>query len=212
MSKPGRRRAVFLDRDGTINEEMGYMNHLTRFHMFPYSAAAIRRLNEAGWPVIVITNQSGCARGFFPEEMIGQVHDRMTTELSAGGARIDAIYYCPHQMSDACNCRKPLLGMLEQAAREHNLELAGSWGVSDRYADLEMAHAVNGRSALVLTGYGRGEYEWNRSKWPRQPDYVVENLEDAVDAILGSRERPRDGARALSRNDAREPSRHKEPQ
>ncbi len=204
LSKPGRRRAVFLDRDGTINEEMGYMNHLTRFHMFPYSAAAIRRLNEVGWSVIVITNQSGCARGFFPEGMIHRVHERLTTELSAGGARIDAIYYCPHQKSDACNCRKPLLGMLEQAAREHNLELAGSWVVSDRYADLEMAHAVKGRSVLVLTGYGRGEYEWNRSKWPRQPDYVAENLEAAVNAILGLRERSHDRSR--------EPSRYKEPQ
>lgn len=212
LSKPGRRRAVFLDRDGTINEEMGYMNHLTRFHMFPYSAAAIRRLNDAGWPVIVITNQSGCSRGFFPEEMIGQVHDRLTTELAAGGARLDGIYYCPHQMSDACNCRKPLLGMLEQAASEHNLELTGSWVVSDRYADLEMAHAVNGHSVLVLTGYGRGEYEWNRSNWPRQPDYVAENLEAAIDAIISSREFARDPSREAGRDSSREFSRDKEPQ
>lgn len=178
------RRAVFLDRDGTISEEMGYMNHLTRFHVFPFAVAAIKRLNEAGWPVVVVTNQSGCARGFFPEEMIHRVHDKLTTELAAGGARVDGIYYCPHQKSDGCTCRKPLLGMLERAAQEHGLELAGSWIVSDRYDDLRMAEGIGGRSVLVLTGYGRGEYENNRGKWPRQPDFVAENLEVAVDTIL----------------------------
>jgi D-glycero-D-manno-heptose 1,7-bisphosphate phosphatase len=178
------RRAVFLDRDGTISEEMGYLNHLTRFRLFPFAAPAIRRLNEAGWPVIVVTNQSGCARGFFPEAMIHRVHEKLTTELAAGGARLDGIYYCPHQKSDNCACRKPLLGMLQRAATEHALELAGSWIVSDRHADLQMAEAIGGRSVLVLTGYGRGEYEHNRGKWPRQPDVVAENLEVAVDAIL----------------------------
>jgi len=178
------RRAVFLDRDGTISEEMGYMNHLARFHLFPFAAAAIQRLNQAGWPVVAVTNQSGCARGFFPEEMIHRVHDKLTSELAAGGARLDAIYYCPHQGKDNCSCRKPRLGMVERAAREHALQLAGSWIVSDRYDDLRMAEAMSGRSILVLTGYGRGEYEWNRGHWPRQPDFVAENLAGAVDTIL----------------------------
>lgn len=178
------RRAVFLDRDGTISEEMGYMNHLSRFHLFPFAAAAIKRLNEAGWPVIAVTNQSGCSRGFFPEEMIHRVHDKLTAELAAAGARLDGIYYCPHQRSDGCNCRKPLLGMLDRAAREHSLSLRGSWIVSDRHEDLRMAEAIGGRSILVLTGYGRGEYQWNRSTWERQPDFVAENLAVAVDTIL----------------------------
>ncbi len=186
------RRAVFLDRDGTISEEMGYLNHLTRFHLFAFAAAAIKRLNDAGWPVIVVTNQSGCSRGFFPEEMIHRVHDKLTTDLAAGGARVDAIYYCPHQKLDNCNCRKPLLGMLERAASEHRLELTGSWIVSDRNDDLRMAEAIGGRSVLVLTGYGRGDYEWNRSQWPRQPDFVAENLEVAVDTILSQCEFSRD--------------------
>jgi D-glycero-D-manno-heptose 1,7-bisphosphate phosphatase len=186
------RRAVFLDRDGTISEEMGYMNHLSRFHLFPFAAAAIKRLNEAGWPVVVVTNQSGCSRGFFPEEMIHRVHDKLTSELTAAGARLDAIYYCPHQKTDNCTCRKPLLGMLERAAAEHGLALPGSWIVSDRQADLETAEAIGGRSILVLTGYGRGEYEWNRGKWARQPDFVAENLAVAVDTILSQREFTRD--------------------
>ena len=184
------RPAVFLDRDGTISEEMGYMNHLTRFHVFPFAAAAIQRLNQAGWPVIVVTNQSGHSRGFFPEEMIHRVHDKMITDLAAGGARLDGIYYCPHQKSDGCDCRKPLLGMLERAAHEHNLSLAGSWVVSDRYEDLTIAPAITGCSILVLTGYGRGEFEWNRSTWARQPDFVVENLAVAVDTILSSPAQP----------------------
>lgn len=184
MSDSAPRRAVFLDRDGTICEEMGYLNHITRFRMYPFSAAAIRRLNDAGLPVVALTNQSGVARGFFPEELIERVHEKMTAELAAGGARVDGIYYCPHSSSDNCNCRKPQPGMLERAAREHNLAVEGSFLVSDRYADLEMLQMRGGRGILVLTGYGRGEYEWNRSRWPAQPDFVAEDLSVAVDIIL----------------------------
>ena len=179
-----KRRAVFLDRDGTIAEEVGYANHISRFIVYPFAAAAIRRLNEAGLPVIVVTNQSGVARGFFPESLIGQMHDKMVEELAAGGAHVDGMYYCPHIRDDQCSCRKPLPGMLELAAREHNLEISGSVLVSDRYNDIQMGHETGCRTILVLTGYGRGDYEWNRAKWPRQPDHVVENLADAVEIIL----------------------------
>jgi len=179
-----KRRAVFLDRDGTIAEEVGYLNHLSRFQLFPFAGPAIRRLNEAGWPVIVVTNQSGATRGFFPETLIHQVHDRMVAELAAQGARIDGVYYCPHHSEQRCDCRKPKPGLLERAAREHGLEMAGSFVVSDRYADVQMGQSVGCSGILVLTGYGRGEYEWNRGNWPRQPDAVVENLTAAVDRIL----------------------------
>ena len=179
-----KQRAVFLDRDGTIAEEVGYANHISRFVVYPFAAAAIRRLNEAGLPVIVVTNQSGVARGFFPESLIGQMHDKMVEELVAGGAHVDGMYYCPHIRDDQCSCRKPLPGMLVLAAREHNLEVPGSVLVSDRYNDIQMGHENGCRTILVLTGYGRGDYEWNRAKWPRQPDHVVENLADAVEIIL----------------------------
>ncbi len=184
MSDAGARRAVFLDRDGTISEEMGFLNHLSRFHMFPFAPAAIRRLNEAGVPVIVVTNQSGVARGYFPESLVHRVHEKMRTELAAGGAHVDGIYFCPHRPDDACGCRKPHPGMLERAAREHELELAGSYVVGDRYDDLEMAQRIGGHGILVLTGYGRGEYELHRSAWSKQPDHVAEDLSVAVDAIL----------------------------
>jgi D-glycero-D-manno-heptose 1,7-bisphosphate phosphatase len=181
------RRAVFLDRDGTIGEEMGYVNHVDRFQVFPYAAEAIRHLNEAEIPVIVVTNQSGIARNIFPESLVHEVHKKMVAELAAGGAWIDAIYFCPHKSEDACVCRKPNPGLLEQAAREHGLELPGSWVVGDRYADLEMGHAAGARGILVMTGYGRGEYELHRGAWPRQPDALAANLSDAVRQILRNR-------------------------
>src|SRR5712691_5838866 len=156
-----RRRAVFLDRDGTLCEEMGFLNHLSRFQMFPFAAPAIRRLNEAGVPVIVVTNQSGVARGIFPELLVHLVHEKMTAELAAAGAHLDAIYFCPHKSEDAC-----------------------SYVVGDSYRDLEMAQRVGSRGILVLTGYGRGEYELHRNEWATQPFGVAENLDVAVDLIL----------------------------
>ena len=146
MSENGLLRgAVFLDRDGTIAEEMGYVNHVDRLQIFPFAAAAIRQLNEAQVPVIVVTNQSGVARNIFPVSLVHEVHQKMISELAAGGARIDAIYFCPHKSEDACECRKPNPGLLEQAAREHALDLASSWIVGDRYADLEMGHVAGAR-------------------------------------------------------------------
>ncbi|HEV2288477.1 MAG TPA: HAD family hydrolase [Candidatus Acidoferrales bacterium] len=186
MSSAERKRpAVFLDRDGTIAEEMGYANHLSRFTIFPFAARAIRRLNEAGIPVIVVTNQSGVARGFFPESLVQEMHKKMKAELAAGGAHVEGIYYCPHIRDDNCDCRKPLPGMLTRAAHEHGLDLGASSLVSDRYDDILMAHSVGSSGVLVLSGYGRGEYQWKKDGWLRQPDHVVENLAEAVDIILG---------------------------
>lgn len=178
------RAGVFLDRDGTICEEMGYLNHISRLRIFPFAARAIRRLNEANLPVIVVTNQSGISRGIFPESLVVEIHQRMTEELVAQGARLDGFYYCAHTRQDDCDCRKPLPGLLLRAAREHGIDLARSFVVGDRYGDIELAHAVGGRGLLVLTGYGRGEYELHNEEWPRQPDSVVEGLPEAVETIL----------------------------
>jgi D-glycero-D-manno-heptose 1,7-bisphosphate phosphatase len=178
------RRAVFLDRDGTILEEVGYLNHPSRYYLYAFAPAAIRRLNEAGIPVIVVTNQSGVSRDFFPEALVREMHARLASDLAAAGARVDGFYFCPHIGADNCECRKPKTGMLERAAREHGLRLAGSFVVGDRYGDMELAHNAGCRSILVLTGYGRGDYEYHRAGWPRLPDHVVENLADAVEIIL----------------------------
>ena len=178
------RPAVFLDRDGTIADEVGYLNHLSRFRIFPFAAAAIRRLNDRNLPVIVITNQSGVARGYFPESLVQAVHDRMTQELAASDARLDAVYYCPHETKDACECRKPKPGMLQHAAREHALDLSRSFVVGDRYGDVQLAHSVAAKAILVRTGYGAGEIEWHAAKWPLQPDFIADDLSAAVDWIL----------------------------
>ena len=178
------RPAVFLDRDGTIAEEVGYLNHPSRFRMFPFAAAAMRRLNEAGLPVVVVTNQSGVGRGYFPESLVHSVNELMKKDLAAAGARIDAIYYCPHTSADHCDCRKPKTGLLERAAREHSLDLARSFVVGDRYGDIKLARNVRARAILVRTGYGEGELAWHSAKWSTQPDFVAEDLSKASDWIL----------------------------
>lgn len=179
-----RKAAVFLDRDGTVAEEVGYLNHADRFRMFPFAGAAIRRLHKAGLAVIVVTNQSGVARGYFPESLVRKVNECMQQELTAAGARLDGIYYCPHGSADGCNCRKPKSGMLERAAREHNLDVPRSYVVGDRYGDMELAFRAGCKAILVRTGYGLGEETWHAHDWPRQPDAIVESLEQAVDWIL----------------------------
>jgi len=176
--------SVFLDRDGTISEEVGYLNHASRFRIFPFVATAIRKLNEAGLAVVVVTNQSGVGRGYFPESLVQTVHDAMTQQLTADGARIDAIYYCPHVKADGCDCRKPGTGMLKLAAREHAIDLSRSFVVGDRYGDIELARNAGAKSILVQTGYGAGELEWHAAKWTVQPDHVAETLTEATEWIL----------------------------
>ena len=191
MSDNDKRRAVFLDRDGTVADEVGYVNHITRFRLYPWSAEAIRRIHSAGLAAVVVTNQAGVARGYFPEELIRQVNEKMKQELAAAGAPLDAVYYCPHHPAvgeppyrQQCHCRKPLPGMIEAAVRDLGLQLDGSIVIGDRYTEVEMAHRLGLRGALVLTGYGRGEYEYMRGGWPRSPDWVAENVLDAVEKIL----------------------------
>jgi len=190
VSMQMKRPAVFIDRDGTISEEVGYINHPSRFRVFPYSAEAIRILNDNGWLAIVITNQAGVARGYFPEEMIASVHDRLKTDLA--NAQLDAIYYCAHHPSVGeppyrfdCDCRKPKTGLIDCAARDFEIDLEASWMVGDRYSDVELARNAGLHSAFVLSGYGRGEWEYQRNAWKHQPDIVCENLLEAVNRITG---------------------------
>jgi D-glycero-D-manno-heptose 1,7-bisphosphate phosphatase len=184
-------RALFLDRDGTVSEEVGYINHISRFRVFPWTAEAIELARRAEWKVILITNQAGAARGYFPLSLVDEVHRHLQQQLAVHDAQLDGIYYCPHhpeavvpELKMRCKCRKPRPGMLLQAAEEHSLDLRQSWMIGDRYLDGEMAHSAGARSAFVLTGYGRGEYEYAHHRWPRQPELIAENLLTAVQAIL----------------------------
>jgi D-glycero-D-manno-heptose 1,7-bisphosphate phosphatase len=191
----GARRAVFIDRDGTISEEVGYVNHVTRYRVFPFAAEAVRALKRAGWLAILVTNQAGVARGYFEESLIGEVHKVLAAELERGGARLDAIYYCPHHPTVGeppyrldCDCRKPRPGLILRAASDFDLDLSRCWMVGDRYSDTELARNAGVRSAFVLTGYGRGELEHQSSAWQNRPDLVAENLLEAVKKIVMSDE------------------------
>lgn len=189
--RPPGRPAVFLDRDGTICEEVGYVNHLERLRLYPWTAKAIRKLNDAELPVIVVTNQSGVGRGYFREALVRQVHENIARELAAAGARVEAFYYCPHHPNAPveayrveCNCRKPATGLVEKAARRFRIDVKSSHVVGDSYRDMRLGFNAGARTILVLTGYGRGEYEHQSRTWPRQPDLVVETLLEAVEKIL----------------------------
>lgn len=155
--------------------------------MLPGAAAAIARLNAAKLPVFVVSNQSGVARGYFPESVVAEVNALMERDLAKAGAKVAAIYYCPHGSADKCECRKPKLGMVERAANEFDIDPARSFFVGDRKSDIELGHAAGGKSVLVRTGYGEGELAWHVDGWPRMPDFVAADLNEAVDWILGGR-------------------------
>ncbi len=185
------RPAVFLDRDGTINEQMGYINHLSRFHLLPGVARAIRLLNQAGVAAVVVSNQSGVGRGYFPVSLVDEVHARMKDELAREGAKVDGLYFCPHhpeakveEYRRACDCRKPKTGMFDAAAREFGLDLSASYVVGDRWTDLKAAHNCGATGVLVLTGYGRGDLLYLAPAEVVQPQYVAEDLHAAVQWIL----------------------------
>lgn len=183
-------RAIFIDRDGTLNEDIGYVSAPEELILFPWAAQAVRLINRAGLKAIVITNQSGIARGRYTEETLNDIHSTMLELLSRQDARIDAIYYCPHHPEAGsaryrldCDCRKPKTGMLETAAREHRIDLADSFVIGDKASDIELARNAGARSALVLTGYGRETRE-HPDRWPCKPDIIAENLLEAAERIL----------------------------
>lgn len=155
------RPAVFLDRDGTLNVEKEYLHRWEDWEWIPGAIDAIKRLNEAGYLVIVVTNQSGIARGYYTEADVLALHQRVDEDLRHHGARIDAYYYCPHHPQHGavrdCECRKPEPGMLLAAAREHDIDLTRSFVIGDKAADVEAALAVGATPILVLTGYGQQE-------------------------------------------------------
>jgi D-glycero-D-manno-heptose 1,7-bisphosphate phosphatase len=153
--------------------------------MLPGAAAAVAKLNRANYPVIMVSNQSGVARGYFPESVVTEVNQLMQRELEKSGARLTAIYYCPHASADACDCRKPKLGMVQRAAEEHSIDLQRSFFVGDRRSDIELGHNAGGKSILVRTGYGEGEFTWQMGKWPKAPEFVAIDLAEAVEWILG---------------------------
>jgi D-glycero-D-manno-heptose 1,7-bisphosphate phosphatase len=175
--------AVFLDRDETIIRDPGYLSDPNGIDILPGAAEAIRVLNESGIPAIIITNQSGIARGFFKEETLEAIHKRLTTLLAGQGSRIDAIYYCPHHIDGireeyrlACTCRKPQPGLLLRAAEDFGLDLMHCYLVGDKPIDIETIHKVGGKGILVGTG--------KDTVLKTKADFMAASIKDAVHWIL----------------------------
>jgi D-glycero-D-manno-heptose 1,7-bisphosphate phosphatase len=183
------RPAVFLDRDGTMIEEVGYLDAITRVKFFPWTIDAIRALNRAGLPVVVVTNQSGIARGILDEALVEATHRHLAERLEAGGARVDAYYYCPHHprgsvaaFARVCDCRKPARGMIDRAVADLGLDAARSFVVGDKWIDVQLGQAVGARALLVRTGGGAAEER--RPLEGVSADAIVDNLAAAASWIL----------------------------
>jgi len=185
-----RNPAVFMDRDGTLNLDIGYIANPADLLLYPFAGQAVRLLNESGLRAIVVTNQSTVARGYCSEEMIDRIHEKLRNDLHKEGARLDAVYYCPHhphigeeRYQVDCQCRKPKAGMLHQAEREHGIDLGHSYVIGDKTLDIEMARSVGARGVLVLTGFGRDSIRRLEGK-PMQPDLICKDVLEAVRMIL----------------------------
>ena len=187
---------LFLDRDGTINEEVDFVTSAKGLHLIPGSAEAIREANELGLTVIIITNQSGVARGLLTEDQLLEIHKSLLDKLDDAGAHIDAIYYCPHHPEFGvgeyridCQCRKPRTGMLTMAAKEFSLDLARSFVIGDRMIDVQTGNNAGASSVLVLTGYGRTELELCKENGARVA-HVAEDLKDAMNYVRSAVRQP----------------------
>lgn len=182
---------MFLDRDGTVSREAGYINHPERIELLPGSATAIRQLNDRNVLAILTTNQAGVGRGYFTEDVLTRIHDRLQEQLAMKRAKLDAIYYAPthpdakvQQYRRHDEMRKPGTGMIERACREFSVDLSRSYVVGDKSTDIEFARNAGIKGVFVLSGYGLGEYEHQRHEWKVEPDHVAEDLREAVSWIL----------------------------
>jgi len=183
------RPAVFLDRDGTIIEERGYLDRIELLELFPFTCDAIRLLNRAGFATVVVTNQGGIGRGIIDEPFLRHVHETLDVRLAAGNARIDRYYFCPHhpdavipELRRKCGCRKPASGMIEQACRDLSLDPRRSVTIGDRRLDILCGNSAGTRSVLVRTGHGA--HEEAMPPGAARPDAILNNLMEAVGWIL----------------------------
>ena len=177
-------KAVFLDRDGVINQKPPEGEYVTRwadFHILPGVAQGIALLNRSGFSVIVVTNQRCIAKGLITAAELEEMHQRMTDSLAQSGARVDATYYCPHEMEPACDCRKPSPGMLQSAARAHAIELPSSWMIGDSDIDVEAGRNAGCRTARLLA---QAESQEEPGRSSNSADIVAPSLLDAIGLIL----------------------------
>jgi D-glycero-D-manno-heptose 1,7-bisphosphate phosphatase len=183
-----KRRAVFLDRDGTILQQIAYLHQPELVRLVPGAAGALRRLEAQGWLRILVTNQSGVARGMFSLEDVAAVNDRMRNLLQAGGADLEGIEICPHHpdYTGPCDCRKPASGLVRRAAKRYGIDLACSWMIGDRLDDLAAGRVLGLRTILVRTGYGREEERAATPEQLAEITRVVDDLPAACDFLLAA--------------------------
>ena len=172
------RKAVFLDRDGTVSRYTEYCRRPQDFELQPDAGAAIRRLNEVGLLVVLVTNQSAIGRGWLTLETLQRIHEKMHRQLRRQGARVDAVYVCPHHPADGCGCRKPEVGLLLQAVSEWQIDLSSSYVVGDRWLDIASGHAAGCTSVLVCSGHPQEPGHEVR------PDFEAQTLSEAVAWIV----------------------------
>jgi D-glycero-D-manno-heptose 1,7-bisphosphate phosphatase len=184
-------RAVFLDRDGTVNEEVGYLRDLADLRLITGAGAAIRRLNDAGLKVVLVTNQSGVARGYFPESLVHEAHERLDQMLRTDGARIDAVYYCPHHPTEgksrytmACDCRKPGTGLIDRAAHDLGINVKQSYVVGDKWSDVELGQRAGAHAILVRSGFAPDDPGNIRPDHIHDPDLMANTITEAVEWII----------------------------
>lgn len=170
-------KAVFLDRDGTINRDVPYCSRPEDFDLLPGAAEAIELLNEHGFKVVVVTNQSGIARGYFTEGMLASIHDKMQKELAKHGAHVDAIYYCPHHPDDNCECRKPKPKMILQAVRDLDIDLSQSYVIGDSEMDVELARRAGCKAGIRVDGPG-GTGDWVATSFRDAVQWVVQRAKE----------------------------------
>jgi D-glycero-D-manno-heptose 1,7-bisphosphate phosphatase len=171
---------VLIDRDGTLNVEKQYLSHPDQLEFIPGSAQALKRLEDRGIGVCVLTNQSAIARGYFDQAQLNKVHERLVKLLANYGVALKGIYYCPHAPDDNCDCRKPMPGMIFRAMADHHFNASHAWVIGDKESDVQMGRAVGAKTILVRTGYGKEFEPFTRA------DYVVDDLSAAVELILSS--------------------------
>lgn len=171
------KKAIFLDRDGTLIEEVNYLHRTEDLRFFEYTDESVKLLKENGFLVIITTNQSGIGRRVYSESQMHEVHQAIQNELTQ---KIDAFYFCPHLPDEGCSCRKPNLGMIKQACEDFEIDLENSWMIGDKILDVELGFNAKIKTALVLTGYGENQV----TQLSKQPDLVAKNLIEAVEEIL----------------------------
>ncbi|WP_321504065.1 D-glycero-beta-D-manno-heptose 1,7-bisphosphate 7-phosphatase [uncultured Methanoregula sp.] len=176
--------AVFVDRDGTINIDVHYLNDPDKFEMYPGVGEGIKQLKVKGYKIIVITNQSGIGRGYFTEQQLFRVHERMITEFQKFDVTLDGIYYCPHHPDDHCNCRKPNTGLFEKAVQEHNIDVKKSFMLGDKMLDIEAGKKIGVKTILIPEPHLKEVLLSQKNEWRHNPDFIANNFRSAVDWIL----------------------------